>query len=112
MQSGRSPLRRRPGNHKHSKFRRDNLFIAEPNHPRVQLRFDKALAYEVRTRFDPARVAKCRDGGLEVSIENPLSDWLVNWILTFGTGVEVLEPTDLRQSVAARARQIAQLHQD
>ena len=94
------------------KFRRDNLFTPEPTPPRVQLRFDKSLAYEVRTRFDPARVTKCRDGSLEVSIENPLSDWLVNWILTFGTGVEVLEPVELRQSVAARARQITQLHLD
>ena len=94
------------------KFRRDNLFTPEPTHPRVQLRFDRALAYEVRTRFDPARVQKLRDGSLEVNIENPLSDWLVSWILAFGTGVEVLEPAELRTQVAARASKIAQLHAD
>ena len=92
------------------KFRRDNLFMPEPTHPHVQLRFDKALAYEVRTRFDPARVQRRPDGALEVSIENPLSDWLINWILSFGTGVEVLEPPALREAVAARAWHLAELH--
>lgn len=92
------------------KFRRDNLFVPEAAHPRVYLRFDRALSYEVRSRFDPARVSRSRDGSLEVVIENPLSDWLINWILSFGAGVEVLEPLALRRAVAERARHIEQLH--
>ena len=93
------------------KFRRDNLFVPEAAHPRIHLRFDRALAYEVRSRFDPARVSRSRDGSLEVVIENPLSDWLINWILSFGAGVEVLEPLALRRAVAERARQIESFHQ-
>ncbi len=92
------------------KFRRDNLFVPATAHPRVFLRFDRALSYEVRTRFDPARVSPIRDGSLEVNIENPLSDWLINWILSFGAGVEVLEPLALRRAVAERAKRIEQLH--
>lgn len=92
------------------KFRRDNLFVPATAHPRVFLRFDRALSYEVRTRFDPARVSSSRDGSLEVNIENPLSDWLINWILSFGAGVEVLEPLALRRAVAERAKRIEQLH--
>lgn len=92
------------------KFRRDNLFVPETSHPRVYLRFDRALGYEVRTRFDPARVSRSRDGSLEVVLENPLSDWLINWILSFGAGVEVLEPLELRRAVADRARILEQLH--
>jgi proteasome accessory factor C len=94
------------------KFRRDNLFVPEAAHPRIHLRFDRALAYEVRTRFDPARVSRSRDGSLEVVIENPLSDWLINWILSFGAGVEVLEPLALRRAVAERARQLEHWHAD
>jgi predicted DNA-binding transcriptional regulator YafY len=92
------------------KFRRDNLFMPEATHPRVYLRFDRALSYEVRTRFDPGRVSQSRDGSLEVVIENPLSDWLINWILGFGAGVEVLEPLVLRRAVSERAHLIEQLH--
>jgi predicted DNA-binding transcriptional regulator YafY len=92
------------------KFRRDNLFMPETTHPRIYLRFDRALSYEVRTRFDPGRVSRSRDGSLEVVFENPLSDWLINWILGFGAGVEVLEPLVLRRAVAERARMIEQLH--
>ncbi|HMU40413.1 MAG TPA: WYL domain-containing protein [Pseudomonadota bacterium] len=93
-------------------FRRDQLFQPEAKHPQVELRFDKTLAYEVRTRFDPARVEVGRDGGLLVSFENPLSDWLVNWVLGFGAQVEVQEPAELRQKVAERAQAIAELHGD
>lgn len=92
------------------KFRRDNLFVPEPAHPHVLLHFDRSLAAEVKTRFEPARVSECRDGGLEVSLENPLSEWLVNWILGFGNGVEVLSPPALRRSVAERAEKLASLH--
>jgi predicted DNA-binding transcriptional regulator YafY len=92
------------------KFRRDHLFQPEAAHPHVELRFDKALAYEVRTRFDPARVQVGRDGSLQVTLENPLSDWLVSWVLGFGAGVEVQEPAELRQKVAERAQAIAALH--
>ena len=92
------------------KFRRDQLFQPETAHPHIELRFDKSLAYEVRTRFDPARVQVGRDGNLQVSLENPLSDWLVSWILGFGAGVEVQAPSELRQKVAERAHAIAALH--
>lgn len=91
-------------------FRRDELFQPEATHPHIELRFDKALAYEVRTRFDPSRVQVLRDGSLQVSFENPLSDWLVNWILGFGSAVEVQTPAALGQKVAERAQSIAALH--
>lgn len=94
------------------KFRRDHLFVPEAAHPRVHLRFDRSLAYEVQTRFDPARVSRKGNDAFEVVIENPLSDWLVNWILSFGAGVEVLEPMDLRRAVSGRARQIEALHSE
>lgn len=99
-----------PGDFDIEKFRRDHLFQPEAAHPHIELRFDKALAYEVRTRFDPARVQVGRDGSLQVTLENPLSDWLVSWVLGFGAGVEVQEPAELRQKVAERAQAIAALH--
>ena len=92
------------------KFRRDQLFVPSPEHPTVRLRFDPPLAYEVRTRFDPAQVQPQADGGLEVTMENPVSAWLINWVVGFGPGVEVLEPAELRRAVVHRARQLAEAH--
>ncbi|MCS6913679.1 MAG: WYL domain-containing protein [Myxococcales bacterium] len=92
-------------------FRRDNLLQPSPDYPTVRLRFDPPLAYEVRTRFDPAQVQLNPDGSLEVTMENPLSAWLVSWVLGFGPGVQVLEPQALRQAVAEQARAISALHQ-
>ena len=92
------------------KFRRDNLFTPEPTHRGLRLRFDKALAYEVR----PALIRR----GEQVPGRRPGSEHREPAVrlageldLAFGTGVEVLEPSELRQSVAARSRQITQLHQ-
>lgn len=92
------------------RFRRDQLFVPRPEHPTVRLRFDPPLAYEVRTRFESGQVVTCADGGLEVTMENPVSAWLVSWVLGFGPGVEVLEPAELRHAVVRRARQLAELH--
>lgn len=107
-----APAFRVPADFDLEKFRRDNLFVPRPEHPTVRLRFDPPLAYEVRTRFDPSRVLACADGGLEVTMENPVSAWLVSWVLGFGPGVEVLEPPELRAAVVERARQLAALHHD
>lgn len=92
------------------RFRRDTLFEPRPEHPTVRLRFDPPLAYEVRTRFEAGQVRRCADGGLEVTMENPVSSWLINWVLGFGPGVEVLEPAELRQKVVQRAKVLADLH--
>ncbi len=92
------------------RFRRDTLFVPRPDHPTVRLRFDPPLAYEVRTRFEPAQVMQSADGGLEVTMENPVSAWLINWVVGFGAGVEVLEPVELRAEVVKRARVLEELH--
>ena len=91
-------------------FRRDNLFQPSPEYPTVRLRFDAPLAYEVRTRFDPQQVHTAADGSLEVTMENPISAWLISWVLGFGPSVQVLDPPELRQAVIRQARALAELH--
>ena len=46
------------------------------------------------------------NGGLLACAEMPVDAWLVGYLLSFGTQVEVLEPTYLREVLAAQAQAI------
>ena len=52
------------------------------------------------------------DGRLEVRVSLPADDWLYGYLLSFGTGVEVLEPESLRQRLAAMGAEIFRKHSD
>jgi proteasome accessory factor B len=78
---------------------------------RVRIRFDPRWAgyVEERTWHDSQRFEKARDGRLELCMDVGSTPDLRSWILSFGSGAEVLEPLELRAQVArelegARAR--------
>ena len=81
------------------------LFRAE-----VRLRFAPALAYRVYDEFDQSCVAVQPDGALVVETVLPEDQWLYGYLLSFGTGVEVLSPALLRRRLAALGREIYFAH--
>ena len=52
------------------------------------------------------------DGRLEVRVSLPADDWLYGYLLSFGTGVEVLEPESLRRNLAAMGAEIFRKHSE
>ena len=48
--------------------------------------------------------------GVELTLRAANGDWLVNWLLSFGTAVTVLSPSDIRQQLAETAREVARHH--
>ncbi len=62
-------------------------------YPRIVLLFSKEIAYQ-------------ENGGLIACAEMPVDAWLVGYLLSFGTQVEVLEPMYLREVLAAQAQAI------
>ncbi len=81
------------------------LFRAE-----VRLRFAPSLAYRVYDEFDQSCVSVQPDGALVVEAVLPEDQWLYGYLLSFGTGVEVLSPTLLRRRLAALGREIYFAH--
>lgn len=81
------------------------LFRAE-----VRLRFAPALAYRVYDEFDQSCVAVQPNGALVVETVLPEDQWLYGYLLSFGTGVEVLSPALLRRRLAALGREIYFAH--
>ncbi len=74
----------------------------------AHLRFQPDLAWKVLDDFDQSRIQYMPDGTLEVQGTFPNTIWLTRFILSYGTGVEVLAPDSLREDVAQAAYSIWQ----
>lgn len=72
----------------------------------VILSFPKSMAYRVYDEFDKTRVSKQENGDLIVSAEMPEDEWLIGYLLSFGTQVDIIEPAYLREIVAEQAKKI------
>jgi predicted DNA-binding transcriptional regulator YafY len=82
--------------------------IAEPA-VRVRILFDKRWAtyVEERTWHESQQFTKRPGGRVELALEAGGTAELRTWILSFGSGAEVLEPGSLRAEVAAELRDAA-----
>lgn len=74
----------------------------------VTLRFSKEMAYRVYDEFDKTQIRKEENGDLIASAAMPEGAWLTGFILSFGTQVEVLSPTHLREEIAKQAEMIVE----
>jgi predicted DNA-binding transcriptional regulator YafY len=74
--------------------------IAEPA-TRVRLRFARRWATEVleRTWHPSQQVRELPGGGVLLELEVGSTPELVSWVLSFGSGAEVLEPEQLRDAI-------------
>ena len=74
------------------------------------LRFSPAIAFRIYDEFDRASITKESDGSLVVSIRFPQDGWVVGYLHSFGTEVEILEPAEMRDCVVAYAKAIWEHH--
>lgn len=72
----------------------------------IALRFSPAMAYRVYDEFDPKDIRREEDGALLVKVPFPVDGWLYGYLLSFGVGVEVLEPEYLKDQLALLGREI------
>jgi proteasome accessory factor B len=70
---------------------------------RVRLRFDRSIAHRVREAVwhRSQELTELADGGVELAVTVAGTVEIRPWILSWGEGVEVLEPPELREAVAA-----------
>lgn len=72
----------------------------------IVLRFPKNMSYRVYDEFDKTQVRKKENGDLIVSVEMPEDEWLIGYLLSFGTQVDIIEPAYLKDVVAEQAKKI------
>lgn len=74
----------------------------------VVFRFSPEVAYRVYDEFTEDGVKQDADGWLTVATRLPYDNWLIGFLLSFGTEVEVIKPIDLKRVLFAEARKIAE----
>lgn len=72
----------------------------------IILRFPKEMAYRVYDEFDINQVKTDEKGNLTVTAQMPEDAWIVGFLLSFGTQVEIIEPVRLKEIVAKVAKEI------
>lgn len=68
----------------------------------VRLRFPKEMAFRVYDEFEEEQMEREEDGSFLVAAPMPVDAWVVAFLLSFGTQVEVVEPPYLRELLAEK----------
>ena len=72
----------------------------------ISLRFPKEMAYRVYDEFEASEITEQENGDLIASAKMPEDNWLIGYLLSFGTQVEVIEPAYLREILSDEAKKI------
>lgn len=80
----------------------------EGNYPLVTLRFPKEMAYRVYDEFDGSQIERQENGDLTAAARMPEGPWLISFLLSFGTQVEILSPAYLREEIVRQAEKIVE----
>ncbi len=64
------------------------------------------MTYRVYDEFDETQIQRQDNGDLIVSARMSADKWLVGFLLSFGTQVDVLSPAHLKNALAQQARLI------
>ncbi len=72
----------------------------------IKLRFPENMSYRVYDEFDKTQVSRQENGDLIVSAEMPEDEWLIGYLLSFGTQTDIIEPAYLKEIVAEQAKKI------
>lgn len=84
---------------------------ALPGHyNKIKLRFPQEMAYRVYDEFEVDEIEVQEDGALVAASEMPEDGWLIGYLLSFGTQVEVIEPVYLRRILAEQAKKIYEMN--
>lgn len=75
-------------------------------YPFVRLRFPKEMAYRVYDEFDGNQIERQENGDLIASARMPEGAWLIGFLLSFGTQVEIVSPAYLKEEIARLAKEI------
>lgn len=73
---------------------------------KISLCFPKEMAYRVYDEFEGNEIEEMKNGDLMVSSEMPEDNWLIGYLLSFGTQVTVIEPTYLKKILSDEAKKI------
>lgn len=78
----------------------------EQHYNNIILCFPHNMAYRVYDEFDNTQIQQKTNGDFIVSVNMPEDEWLIGFLLSFGTQVEVISPVSLKKLLAESAKKI------
>jgi Predicted transcriptional regulator len=72
----------------------------------VVLLFPEEIAYRFYDEFDGTQIQQQKDGSFLVTAQMFVDAWLIGYLLSFGTQIEIIRPKYLRDILAEQARKI------
>ncbi len=79
---------------------------SEQEYKQITLRFPKEMAYRVYDEFDETQIQRQENGDLIASAKMPEDTWLIGFLLSFGTQVDIISPVYLKNVLAQQAKLI------
>ena len=80
--------------------------IPQKEYHTITLRFPKEMAYRVYDEFDPTQVQRQENGDFIAAAKMPEDAWLIGFLSSFGTQVDILSPAYLKDILAEQAKLI------
>lgn len=68
----------------------------------LKLKISSEGAYRVYDDFDEENITIDKDGSYSIDISMPEGEWIYNYLLSFGTMLEIIEPIDVRNEIINR----------
>ena len=87
-------------------------FAQEESCSMIQLRFSKESAYRIYDEFDESQIELQEDGSFLAHANMPQDEWLTGYLLSFGTHVEVIAPSSLRDMLLKEVTKIAEYYKN
>ncbi|GAB6036989.1 WYL domain-containing protein [Fundidesulfovibrio butyratiphilus] len=84
-----------------------NLTFDDPVSARVRIAPDQAKYVLERRFFQKQEMHRLTDGGVEIVLTTSGRHDLKSWVLSLGTGAELLEPEDLREEIRRELHELA-----
>lgn len=76
----------------------------------IKLRFHKSVAYRVYDEFDESQIEKQENGDLIAFANMPKDAWLIGYLLSFGTQVEIIAPPSLRKEMTEQVQKLYEFY--
>ena len=85
----------------------DPIAGLQPAASSIMMWVDASLSYRVYDEFDEADILQNEDDSFTVTMRFVLDDWVLSYLLSFGSAARVLSPADVREKVSLEIRRMA-----
>jgi len=90
----------------------DSIAGLNPVQTEITMWVAPSLSYRVYDEFEENDIHKNEDDSFTVTLRFVLDEWVLSYLLSFGSSARVLSPPDVREAVAGEIRNMAQKYEE